>query len=454
VTERIVIVGGDAGGMAAISQIRKRQPHVEIVVIERGRWTSYSACGIPYVAGGIVDGPVDRLVARTPQAFRDRDHVDVRMGHEVLALDLAKGEVEVVDHGRPDRAYRLAFDQLLLGTGGRAYRPEVPGADLPFVSGAHTLADAEWLAASTPRHVTVLGGGPIGIEIAEAFVHRKVPVTLLERGPQVLRGMDPEMAAPVVSELRSHGVDVRFGVDVRSFEQLATDRSDGPALARVHSNVDPIDTDLVVLGVGTAPESSLAASAGIALGVKGSIAVDRRQRTSVDGVWAAGDCCQSTDGVTGSPTYVSLGTVANKMSRVAGINMGGGYASTPPTLSTGIVRAIGLEVSRTGLTSSEAVQASFDIVTATISARTAAAYMPESAPITVRLIAERNTGRLLGGQIHGGRGAGKRIDTVVMAITAGMDAAQLLDADLAYAPPFSPVWDPVAVCARELLKQL
>jgi NADPH-dependent 2,4-dienoyl-CoA reductase/sulfur reductase-like enzyme len=443
VTERIVIVGGDAGGMAAISQIRKGRPHIEIVAFERGRWTSYSACGIPYYAGGIVDGDVDRLVARVPQAFRDRDHVDVRMGHEVMAIDLDRNEVEVVDHGRSDRSYRLGFDQILIGTGGKPFRPKITGVDLPCVRGAHTLADAEWLAASNPSHVTVVGGGPIGVEMAEAFVHRRVPVTLVERSDQVLRWTDPDMSAPVASELRRHGVDVRLGVEVTAFEEGRVCTSDGP-----------IDTDLIVLGIGVVPESTLAGEAGVALGVQGSIVVDRRQRTDRNGVWAAGDCCQSIDRITGEPRHFALGTVANKMSRVAGINMGGGYATMPGVLGTGIVRAITLEVSRTGLTTAQAEAASFAPTSATISSRTAAGYMPESDPITVKLIAERSTGRLLGGQIHGGRGAGKRIDIVAMALQADMTAADLLDADLAYAPPFSPVWDPVAMCARELLKRL
>jgi len=441
-SERLVVIGGDAAGMSAATQARRLRPDVEIVAIERGRWTSYSACGIPYLVGGDVSS-LDQLVARSPQEFRDRHRIDVRTEHEVVGVDLAARSAEVHDrvHGR---SYTLGFDQLHLATGAIPRRPEIAGIDLPHVHGVQDLEDASRLLAEvragTVRRVAVLGGGYIGLELAEAFVKRGVPVTVVERGPQLLGQIDPDMGALVSDACRRHGITVLCREEVVGIEEgaVTTDQRSVPA-------------DLVVLGFGVEPNSRLATEAGLALGPRGSIAVDRTQRTSAEGVWAAGDCCQSEMIVTGAAVHVALGTVANKQGRVAGINIGGGYATFPGVVGTAVTKLCSLEVGRTGVNEAEAREAGFGYVVGRIETTTRAGYYPGAGPITVKLLAERGHGRVLGAQIVGQEGAAKRVDVLATAITARMTVEDLLGLDLSYAPPFSSVWDPVQVAARRAL---
>jgi NADPH-dependent 2,4-dienoyl-CoA reductase/sulfur reductase-like enzyme len=291
------------------------------------------------------------------------------------------------------------------------------------------------------RNVVVVGGGYIGLEMAEAFVRRGAQVVLVERNRQPMTTLDPDLGALVATAMRRHGVDVRTGTEVTGFEP-----------GRVHTTDEVFPADLVVLGIGVLPNSALAADAGLALGAKDAIRVDRRQRTSVEGVWAAGDCCESTHLISGEKLHIALGTVANKQSRVAGINIGGGYATFPGVLGTAITKVCDTEMARTGLSLAEAERAGFSAEAVTIEATTKARYYPGTQPMTLRLIIEHGTHRLLGAQIVGGDGAAKRIDVCAVAITAGMSAEEVVDLDLAYAPPFASVWDPLLVGARQALK--
>ena len=438
--DRLVVVGGDAGGMTAAMQARRRQPYLEIVALEKGSWTSYSACGIPYLVGGEVSS-LDDLVARSPQELRDKHRVDVRMHHEVMSIDLAARRLEVRDHLR-HRTIPLGFDQLHIATGARPTRPDLPGIGGDSVFGVQTLDDAKVLLdrARTSRatSVVVVGGGYIGLEMAEAFVRRGADVTLVEGGDQLMRTLDLDMAERLVEPMQGMGITVRLGTEVAGFEPGRVVLADDTHLA----------ADLVLLGLGVTPNSELAADAGLATGSRGALVVDRRQRTPVSGVYAAGDCCESRHLVSGRQVHVALGTVANKQGRVAGINLGGGYATFPGVVGTAITKVCSLEVARTGLTEREAAADGFDAVTATIDTTTRAGYLPDAEPMTVKMVAERGTGRLLGAQILGGEGAAKRIDTVATALHARMRVEEIVDLDLAYAPPFSSVWDPVAVAAR------
>jgi NADPH-dependent 2,4-dienoyl-CoA reductase/sulfur reductase-like enzyme len=440
---RLVIIGGDAGGMAAVSQVRKQQPDREIVALERGRWTSYSACGIPFfVAGEVAD--LDQLVARSPEEHRAKARIDLRMRSEATAIDVGNRTVEVFDH-EGGRTYELDFDELLIGTGGRPIRPPLPGIELPFVHGVQTLGDADRLmahaAAIDCKRVVVVGGGYIGLEIAEAFCQRDIEVLLLEAAPQVMSTLDPDMGALVTEAMRRNGVQVHTSTPVTGFDE-----------GMVHAGDGEHPADLVVLGIGVGPESTLAGEAGLDLGAKGAIRVDRRQQTSVEGIWAAGDCAESVHRVSGERVHVALGTVANKQARVAGINIGGGYATFPGVLGTAITRLCDTEIARTGLNEQQAAEAGFLAAPVVVRATTAAHYMPNSGPMTVKLVVERRTARVLGAQIVGAHGSGKRIDTCAAAIWAGLTTGEILDLDLSYAPPFSGVWDPVQVAAREAEK--
>ncbi|MDP9074342.1 MAG: FAD-dependent oxidoreductase [Actinomycetota bacterium] len=445
-SQRLLVIGGDAGGMATASTARRRGADLDIVALEQGRYTSYSACGIPYVIGGDV-WSLDELVVRSPQQFRDQLRIDVRVGHRAMGVDLDQRTVEVRNLAQ-DRTYTLGFDLLHIATGARPRRPPIPGIEGPQVYGIQNLEDAaallEVVKAGEYRNVVVIGGGYIGLELAEAFVKREANVTVVEQGAEVMgRTLDPDIGAAVSAAMRQHGITVYLGEAVTGVEPGA-----------VTTSQRTIPADIVVLGMGVVPNSELAVEAGIATGPQGSIAVDRRQRTSADGVWAAGDCCQSRFIVTGEPVYVALGTVANKQAWVAGINIAGGYATFPGVAGTAITKLCSLEVGRTGVTEREAQEAGFEYVVARIDSTTRAGYYPGAGKITVKLLAERRTGRILSGQVVGFEGTAKRIDVLATAITAGMSAEDLVLLDLSYAPPFSPLWDPVQQAARRALGML
>jgi len=289
----------------------------------------------------------------------------------------------------------------------------------------------------------VVGSAYVGLELAEAFIRRGAAVTVVERAAEVMGSLDPDIGARVANAMRASGIDVRVGGAV---EAVDTDE--------VHTAAGPIRADLVVMGLGVRPNTELAAAAGLATGVRDALVVDRQQRTSAEGVWAAGDCCQSIHLVSGAPVHQALGTVANKQGRVAGINLAGGYATFPGVAGTGVTRVCDLEIGRTGLNQAEAAAAGFDTVSTVVDTTTTAGYMPDAEAVTVKLIGERVSGRLLGAQVVGGRGAAKRVDVVVAALHAGLDAEDLLNLDLGYAPPYSPVWDPLQVAARTLLASL
>lgn len=442
---RLVVVGGDGAGMAAASVARRRSEDLEIVALEKGPWTSYSACGIPYLIGGEV-GALDDLVARTPDEFRAQ-RIDMRTGHEVKAIDLAGRSIQV-HHAARDRSYRLGFDLLHIATGAKPVRPPIPGLDGERVYGVQTLEDARDLLAEAeairPKQVVVVGSGYIGLELAEAFLQRGVAVTIVERSDQVLGLLDADMAAHVAIALRSMGVDLRLEEGLEGIDDGAVTTTAGGSYP----------ADLVILGIGVEANSDLAADAGLELGVRGGIVVDRQQRTGAEGVFAAGDCCQTTNLVSGQPTYVPLGTTANKQGRVVGINASGGYATFPGVAGTAVTRICRTEIGRTGLNEAEAAGAGFGYATVTIDATTKAGYMPDNGRLTVKLVGERGTGRVLGAQIVGGHGAAKRVDAVAVALAGRMTAEELMMSDLGYAPPYSSTWDPVQVAARALLSKL
>ncbi|HYF46209.1 MAG TPA: FAD-dependent oxidoreductase, partial [Acidimicrobiales bacterium] len=276
-------------------------------------------------------------------------------------------------------------------------------------------------------------------EMAESFVRRGAKVRVVEGAPEIMGTLDPDMAALVRAAMVRTGIEVRCGAPVSAFEPGAVHLEGG----------ETVPADLVVLGLGVDPNTELAGNAGVELGVKGAIRVNSRQQASVDGVWAAGDCCESYHLVSRRPVHIALGTVANRQARVAGINLGGGYATFPGVVGTAVTKLCSTEVARTGLNEREAAEAGLEYVVGKIEATTRASYFPGAKAIWVKLLAERRSGRVLGVQIVGEEGAGKRIDAVAVAITAEMTVEDLISADLSYAPPFSPLWDPVQVAARK-----
>ncbi|MGX4652420.1 FAD-dependent oxidoreductase [Micromonospora sp. SCSIO 07396] len=453
-TERLIVVGGDAAGMAAASQARRRRgvDDLEIVAFERGHFTSYSACGIPYWISGLVQER-DALIARDPATFRDDFAIDVRLRTEVTGIDLDRREVTArrLDDGGE---VRERFDTLMYATGSVPNQPDWADGDVDGIFGIQTLDDAaalrEWLDADpTPRRAVVVGGGYIGVEMAEALIQRGLAVTLVERAEQPMATVDEDMAGLVAEAMRGLGVEIRTGVTVSGVEQR-----DGRVSAVVTS-AGPVPADVVVLGLGVRPNTALAAAAGLPLGASGGVRVDRRMRVAgVPGVWAAGDCVETLHRVTGMSVHIPLGTHANKQGRVAGINIGGGYATFPGVIGTAVTKVCDLEVGRTGLRERDATAAGFEFVSVIAESTNRAGYYPGAQSMTVKLIAERPTGRLLGAQIVGRSEAAKRIDALAVALWNEMTVDEMTALDLGYAPPYAPVWDPVLIAARKAVDAL
>ncbi|SCE91542.1 NADPH-dependent 2,4-dienoyl-CoA reductase, sulfur reductase [Micromonospora purpureochromogenes] len=452
--QRLIVIGGDAAGMSAASQARRRRgpDDLEILAFERGHFTSYSACGIPYWISGTVEER-DDLIVRSPATFREKHQIDVRTRTEVTGIDLDRREVVAHDLDRGGEV-RERFDTLVYATGAVPTKPDWARDEVGGVFGVQTLDDGaavrDWLDAEPkPRRAVVVGGGYIGVEMAEALVQRGLSVTLVEQGEQPMSTVDPDMAALVATAMRGLGIEIRTGVRVTGIEER-----DG-RVAAVVTDAGSMPTDLVVLGLGVRANTALAAAAGLPVGTTGGIRVDRRMRVpGMPDVWAAGDCVETLHRVSGMAVHVPLGTHANKQGRVVGINIGGGYATFPGVIGTAVTKVCDLEVGRTGLREREAASAGFEFVTVRAESTSRAGYYPGARPMTVKLIAERPTGRLLGAQIVGRSEAAKRIDALAVALWNGMTVDDMTALDLGYAPPYAPVWDPVLIAARKAVDAL
>lgn len=441
---RVVVIGGDAAGMSAAAQASRGVEKVDLVVFEKGRFTSFAACGLPYYVGGLIPDSA-QLVARSPEQHR-ANGIDVRIGHEVTGIDVERRELEVriLDDGR---TVRESFDHLVIATGASPIRPPFEHLDAPGVFGIQTIPDAlaldEVIRTRRPRRAVVVGGGYIGLEMVEAFVLRGLEVTVVEQLDQPMSTLDPDMGTRVAQGMQGMGVTVRLGTSVRGFV-IGTDGW----VRGVSTDEGEIPADVVVLGLGVRPNVRLAAESGIAIGASGAIATDPRMTTSVPGIWAAGDCAESFHRVSRRPVSIALGTHANKQGRVVGLNVSGTHARFPGVIGTAVTKVGAMEIGRTGLNEREAAAAGFDAVADVIDGSSRAHYYPDPARLAVKVVAERGSGRMLGAQIVGGPEAAKRIDALAVAIWQEMTVDEFGQLDLGYAPPFSPVWDPTLIAAR------
>ncbi|NUK24737.1 FAD-dependent oxidoreductase [Streptomyces lunaelactis] len=447
-TERLVVIGGDAAGMSAASQARrlKGPDELEIVAFERGHFSSYSACGIPYWVGGDVPER-DDLIARTPAEHRERG-IGLRTRTEVTEIDVAGQRVRSRDLESGTEAW-TGFDKLVIATGARPVRPALPGMDAPGVHGVQTLDDGQelldTLARTSGRRAVIVGAGYIGVEMAEAFIKRGYEVTVLNRGEQPMATLDPDMGRLVHRAMDDMGITTVRGAAVT---KILTGEDGRVSAVATESGSYP--ADVVVLGIGVEPETTLAGAAGLPLGVHGGLLTDLAMRVRGHGnIWAGGDCVEVLDLVSGRERHIALGTHANKHGQIIGSNVGGGYATFPGVVGTAVSKVCDLEIARTGLREKDARVVGLQYVTTTIESTNSAGYYPGATPMTVKMLAERRSGRLLGVQIVGGEGAAKRVDIAAVALTAGMTVEQMTALDLGYAPPFSPVWDPILVAARK-----
>lgn len=447
--ERLLIIGGVAAGMSAASRARKLDPRMEIVVLEKGHDVSYGACGLPYLLSGQVADPKD-LVVYTAGFFRTQRNIDARLQHEAVEIEPGKKTVHALR--ARSQPVALHYDKLIIATGG-APAIEIPGSELKNVFTCNDLAGTlrlhNYIAEQNPRRAVIVGSGYIGLEVAEAFVARGLEVTILERSAELLEGVEPEIAAVVQETFSKHGVRVIRSAVATSI----TGDAQSNAVAVQYGVEGSLPADLVLLATGIVPRVELAQRAGIPLGPTGAIAVDERMQTELHGVYAAGDCAETTHLVTGKPTYFPLGTTANKQGRVAGENAAGGNARFAGIVGTMVTKVFDLGVARTGLNLKQARSGGFQPDSVTVKSISHARYF-QGKPIIVTLIWDRASERLLGCQMAGEEGVAKRIDVAAMALHARMRVPEMLHLDLSYAPPYAPVWDPILIAANEAMKKI
>jgi len=472
--ERLIVIGGNAAGMSAAAKARRVDPHLEIVVYEKSGYISYGACGFPFFIKGDISN-INKLLARTSEQFA-KDNIDVHTFHEVTTIDVDNHTVHVLDI-QNRKLVVDRWDTLIIATGGAIFPPNIPGSMLPGIFSLRTVEDAlaikNWLEIQHPRDAVVIGASYVGIEMAEALHAHGLSVTLIEQQPQVLPNLDPDMATYAQESLEKHGVRVMLNTNVSSFVgvelvrvitqrvALALNTSEGQnssirpssvngrlAVREVVLEYGAIPADIVILGLGGKPNTALASVAGINLGKTGAIAVDPQQRTNISGIWAAGAVAEAFHRILNRPVYLPTATVANKQGRIAGANAAGGQATFPGVFGTSAIKVFDVTVAQTGLTEKQATKTGYQVNTATITSTARAAYMPNTSPVYVKLVYDSNTQRLLGAQMVGDNSVAKRIDTISAALQAGWSIKDLVELDMSYSPPYSPVWDPILIAAN------
>jgi NADPH-dependent 2,4-dienoyl-CoA reductase/sulfur reductase-like enzyme len=431
----LVVIGGVAAGLSAAARARRIDPRLEIIVLEKGPVISYGACGLPYFVEGRVRD-VTELITYTPEYFRKQRNIDVRTGAQVTSISHPRREV-VLESGS-----KVAYEKLVIATGARGGMPNLPGAQLPHVFTLLTPDDAErmrgFVRERRPKSAVVVGAGYIGVEAADALRRNGLRVTILERSTTALMRDDAEFTAAVRKQLECHRVELRTGVAVTAIEP---------------DQVSGVPCDMVVMAAGFQPNVEIAAAAGIEIGRSGAIRTDERMETNLRGVFAAGDCAEVTHLVTGRPTWIPLGTTANKAGRVAGACAAGARERFAGIVGTSIVSIFGVGFATTGFSAAEARAEGFSPVTARIEANSRPRYY-QGAKTVVELVADRTTRRLVGGSVIGEDGAAGRINVIATALQGRMRVDEFEQLDLAYSPPFAPVWDPILIAAQQLMKAL
>jgi NADPH-dependent 2,4-dienoyl-CoA reductase/sulfur reductase-like enzyme/rhodanese-related sulfurtransferase len=429
---RIIIVGGVAGGMSAATRLRRLDAHAEIIVLEKSGHVSYANCGLPYYVGGVIEEEKD-LLLQTPASLYARFRLDVRVKTEVLAINPSKKTV-AIRNLMTGVTSELDYDKLILSPGASPVVPAIPGIERGMT--LRTVEDVEKIAASVgkkPASAVVIGGGFIGVEIAENLIHRKIPTALVEATDQVLMPLDPELATLVSQEMRLHGIDLQLGVSVVSINSESVELSNGHILP----------AEIVILAIGVRPEIGLAKAAALEIGVRNGIKVDEFNRTSNHDIYAVGDAAEKTDALDGSSTLVPLANLANRHGRVVADHICGLTVRPVKTIGTAIVKVFDLMIATTGWNEKRLKAAGRAHQAIHIHPNSHAGYYPDAKQMTLKLIFDPNNGEILGAQGIGIEGVDKRIDVIATAMRGGITAPELADLELAYAPPFGSAKDPV-----------
>ena len=436
---KVVIVGGVAGGATAAARIRRLNEQAEIVVFERSGYISYANCGLPYYIGDVITDRSD-LTLQTPESFFSRFRVNMKVRHEVTAIHPEEKTVSVKNLETGEE-FEESYDKLILSPGAKPTQPRLPGAGLDKLFTLRTVEDTfcikDYINANHPKSAVLAGGGFIGLELAENLRELGMDVTIVQRPKQLMNPFDADMASFIHNEMRKHGVKLALGHTVEGFEE----RDGGVDV--LLKDEQPLHADMVILAIGVSPETTLAKDAGLELGIKGSIVVNDRMETSISDIYAVGDAVQVKHFVTGQDALISLAGPANKQGRIAADNICGGDSHYTGSQGSSVIKIFGMTAATTGVNETNARKTGLDVDTVILSPMSHAGYYPGGKVMTMKVVFEKATYRLLGAQIVGYEGVDKRIDVLATAIRAGMKATELKDLDLAYAPPYSSAKDPV-----------
>lgn len=436
---KIVIVGGVAGGASAACRARRLDEKAQIILFEKGSYVSFANCGLPYYVGGTI-AERGKLTVQTPRSLHTRFNIDVRIECEVTAIDPTSHEVEVVDHAT-GTTYRESYDKLLLSPGAEPIRPPLPGIDLPHVLTVRSIPDIDRICelATTTRaaRAVVVGGGFIGVEMAENLIERGLSVDLIEMASHVIKSLDFDMAVDLHRELSSNGVNLHLKDGLQGIEPA----KDGLVVST--SSGQRISCDIVILAIGVRPESTLAQAVGITCGPRGHIVVDDHMRTNIEDIYAVGDAIEVVDFMTGSQTAIPLAGPANRQGRLAALNMLGGTDSYTGTQGSSIVKVFSVAAASTGLTEEAAGAQGIEFDKTYLTQPSHATYYPGAKMMGLKVLWEKGTGKLLGAQAVGPEGVDKRIDVIATAIRFGANVCDLASLELCYAPPFNSAKDPV-----------
>ena len=436
---KVVIVGGVAGGATAAARIRRLDEQAEIVVFERSGYISYANCGLPYYIGDVITER-SALTLQTPESFFNRFRVTMKVRHEVMAIHPERKTVSVKNLETGDE-FEESYDKLLLSPGAKPTQPRLPGVGLNKLFTLRTVEDTfrikEFIRTNHPKSAVLAGGGFIGLELAENLRELGMEVTIVQRPKQLMNPFDPDMAAFIHNEMRKHGVKLALGHTVEGFEE----RNGGVDV--LLKDEQPLHADMVVLAIGVTPDTHLAKEAGLELGIKGSILVNDRMETSVPDIYAVGDAVQVKHFVTGQDALISLAGPANKQGRIAADNICGGDSRYTGSQGSSVIKIFDMTAATTGINETNAKNAGLDVDKVILSPMSHAGYYPGGKVMTMKVVFEKETFRLLGAQIVGYEGVDKRIDVLATAIRAGLKATELKELELSYAPPYSSAKDPV-----------
>ena len=436
---KVVIVGGVAGGATAAARIRRLNEQAEIVVFERSGYISYANCGLPYYIGDVITDP-EELTLQTPESFFSRFRVNMKVRHEVTAIHPDRKTVSVKNL-QTGEEFEESYDKLILSPGAKPTQPRLPGVGLEKLFTLRTVEDTfrikDYINKNNPKSAVLAGGGFIGLELAENLRELGMEVTIVQRPKQLMNPFDPDMASFIHNEMRKHGVKLALGHTVEGFAE----RNGGVDV--LLKDETPLHADMVVLAIGVSPDTQLAKEAGLELGIKGSIVVNDRMETSIPGIYAVGDAVQVKHFVTGQDALISLAGPANKQGRIAADNICGGDSRYAGSQGSSVIKIFDMTAATTGINETNAKKAGLNVDTVILSPMSHAGYYPGGKVMTMKVVFEKETYRLLGAQLVGYEGVDKRIDVLATAIHAGMKATELKDLDLAYAPPYSSAKDPV-----------